>query len=638
MRRINMEDMPTVRMNVLLSLDGFPYVLASRASWMLDVDGRPTPVRAVCPDTSWRNSVALVLDNSGSMMGTSFTALKDAAKQLVDSLKPEDEAAVFAVNRSPGLLRDFTVSKDSLHATINAMGASGNTFLTDAILAALRAVTARGGKRSLIVFSDGFDTALLDSLPVMSALAAASDVRLFTIVYGATGNGADILWTLAKQTGGRHFQVGGASQFAIAFAAIASELNAPGCLLLWDVPGCADSLRDVRLHCLIESHGISWDSTLSFPYWRDTVRMSIYSPPRAEPGYSGISVLVAPRIDKRMDLSFRVLVRYDPALMEALPGFTLTTKDILDRASLGLRLLRPGVLECSASFAHPLREEGVLFSVQFLIPPADSSRPVILSLDSVEFASGCPNIVIATPDTVDVCQCIRDADAIIHVDSVFRSGGEGRAEIRMPTPTGTQPRLFRTVLQHDARHLEFGGVEAARDVSLSWGPHLPDALRIDGREEPRDATDQPLYTVTYRGAMLPEATRTSLRLSAATVYADCCYFLTHPAEASLDLDGYCERLLRQRAGSSINAAYPQPATGRAELSVRIDGAPGGAARPTRLALCDAFGRELLTIFDGPCAPGAHVFPIDVSALPSGVYLCTLRVNGALATRILQVLR
>jgi uncharacterized lipoprotein YddW (UPF0748 family) len=84
----------------------------------------------------------------------------------------------------------------------------------------------------------------------------------------------------------------------------------------------------------------------------------------------------------------------------------------------------------------------------------------------------------------------------------------------------------------------------------------------------------------------------------------------------------------------IHPFYPHPTSDTTNLSFTLSDASNVSAH-----LYDALGRRILTLVDGEILPaGRHRFHADVSALASGVYVCSVRADGARASSSLVVLR
>jgi uncharacterized lipoprotein YddW (UPF0748 family) len=84
----------------------------------------------------------------------------------------------------------------------------------------------------------------------------------------------------------------------------------------------------------------------------------------------------------------------------------------------------------------------------------------------------------------------------------------------------------------------------------------------------------------------------------------------------------------------IHPFYPHPTSDSTNLSFTLSDASSVSAH-----LYDALGRRVLTLVDGEIlAAGRHRFHADVSALASGVYVCSVRADGTRASSSLVVLR
>ncbi|MCA9759798.1 MAG: hypothetical protein KDA27_28635, partial [Candidatus Eisenbacteria bacterium] len=80
-------------------------------------------------------------------------------------------------------------------------------------------------------------------------------------------------------------------------------------------------------------------------------------------------------------------------------------------------------------------------------------------------------------------------------------------------------------------------------------------------------------------------------------------------------------------------AWPSPTTGNAHVSLDLES--GG---PTELGLIDVHGRRVSTLFRGFGEAGRHVYGIDTSNLPGGVYFVRAQLGSDVATRPLVVSR
>ena len=148
--------------------------------------------------------VMLVLDRSGSMRDRPIEDLRAAAKTFLDRLDPAiDQAGLVSFADTPILNQRLGAWHGGLRAEIDALVASGNTNIADAILAAqAELVSARhrpGSRPVIILFSDGAPNRGGDPLAA-AAGAKAAGTRIFTIGLGADLD-PDLMRSIASAPG-----------------------------------------------------------------------------------------------------------------------------------------------------------------------------------------------------------------------------------------------------------------------------------------------------------------------------------------------------------------------------------------------------------------------------------------------------
>jgi hypothetical protein len=87
------------------------------------------------------------------------------------------------------------------------------------------------------------------------------------------------------------------------------------------------------------------------------------------------------------------------------------------------------------------------------------------------------------------------------------------------------------------------------------------------------------------------------------------------------------------AGFAVTLAGPNPFRERTRLAVTLD-TPG----PLTAEVFDAVGRRVALLHDGPLAAGPHVFDVEGTSLPSGVYVARFTGTGGTVTERLARLR
>lgn len=160
-------------------------------------------------------SLVLLLDTSGSMVGTGISAAKSAAASFVTSLSAEDQVAVVTFNDEIVTVVDFTTDHQSARDRLSLIDATrgAGTCLYDAAYQAVQmTATVPSGRRAVVLFTDGVDETA--SGGPCSANTADDVIKLAT--EGGTrtpvytmGMGSKVdqnaLKRLATNTGGRFF-------------------------------------------------------------------------------------------------------------------------------------------------------------------------------------------------------------------------------------------------------------------------------------------------------------------------------------------------------------------------------------------------------------------------------------------------
>ena len=178
-------------------------------------------------------TVVVMLDTSGSMTGT-IGLLKSAAEQFLIRLLPDDKAAVGAFNDKIELSAHFSNNRDSLVADVKDLDYGNGTRLYDALAESLNALRGIEGRRVILVFTDGDDTASRIGRGPVLERARAEEVMIYAI--GLESNFFDGvrqvrtkpdsgLKKLAEETGGGYFELKKTSELGPTFSRIAQELH-----------------------------------------------------------------------------------------------------------------------------------------------------------------------------------------------------------------------------------------------------------------------------------------------------------------------------------------------------------------------------------------------------------------------------
>ena len=214
-------------------------------------NGKPQPVTVfsaeILPIT-----VIVMLDTSGSMTGN-LGVLKAGAEQFFLRLFKGDRARLGAFNDKIQMVSPLTGDRDELVASLADIDFGNPTRLYDAIAAGLDELVGVEGRKVVLVFTDGDDTAsrtrfntVLDRAQVEEVMVYAIGLAGETVVYGRpTRTRPDrSLKKLAAETGGGYFELSRTDQLTSTFTRAARELHSQYLL------GFRQESRDGKTHKL----------------------------------------------------------------------------------------------------------------------------------------------------------------------------------------------------------------------------------------------------------------------------------------------------------------------------------------------------------------------------------------------------
>lgn len=189
---------------------------------------------------AWRQdrkpaNVMLVIDVSGSMADEQRLAhAKQGLDVFLGQIQPQDHVGLTAFDDRVDELvpiAPFSQGRAQLRQTISGLFPDGGTAFRDATLEAFNGVNRTAGRddriNAVVVLSDGEDTDSSRSLAsVLDELSSQGDsatqVRVFTIAYSATAQGAaDALKKIAEASGGQYYE-GGTEDIELVYRSISS--------------------------------------------------------------------------------------------------------------------------------------------------------------------------------------------------------------------------------------------------------------------------------------------------------------------------------------------------------------------------------------------------------------------------------
>jgi Ca-activated chloride channel homolog len=178
-------------------------------------------------------TVVVMLDTSGSMT-SSIGLLKAAAEQFVLRLLPEDKGRIGAFADNIQLSSRFTSDRDELVGAVKDIDYGNGTRLWDAVAMSLDELKGKPGRRVVLVFTDGDDTASRTRLGTVIDRGRAEEVMIYAIglsshyfdgqrmVNSKPDSG---LKKISDETGGGFFELKNTSDLAPTFTRVAQELH-----------------------------------------------------------------------------------------------------------------------------------------------------------------------------------------------------------------------------------------------------------------------------------------------------------------------------------------------------------------------------------------------------------------------------
>lgn len=226
-----------------LVLDDFEVYDNAKLQAVNVFENKPTPITAT-----------VMIDTSGSMTGT-LGLVKDGAEQFLLRLLPEDKAQVgeFSdkIKFHPG---SFIDDRDRLvYLLKNELDFGYPTRLYDAVDESLARLEPETGRKVVLVFTDGDDTASKVNLGKVMDRAREKDTMIYAIgLVNEYFNGQQRVKTspdrglkkLAEDTGGGYFELKKTADLGETFTRVAQELHSQYVL------GFSPETQDGKVHKL----------------------------------------------------------------------------------------------------------------------------------------------------------------------------------------------------------------------------------------------------------------------------------------------------------------------------------------------------------------------------------------------------
>ncbi len=171
--------------------------------------------------------VVLLFDTSGSMRD-SLPIIQEAAAYFVSALQPSDRITLVLFSNSIRSIPQFTDDRGPLLQAIRSARAQGGTKLYEALLYAMKHLEDKKGRKAIVSFSDGDDTAHTASLQLVLNAAARYGYPIYTIGAGAGLKSEAlkaVLQQLAAVNSGKTYFKEDPKELRGSFEEVASELR-----------------------------------------------------------------------------------------------------------------------------------------------------------------------------------------------------------------------------------------------------------------------------------------------------------------------------------------------------------------------------------------------------------------------------
>lgn len=154
--------------------------------------------------------LVMLFDTSSSVKNQIRFERRAAAKFFEKILRPQDQAALFAVSTDIIPMQDFTNKARLLNEAAKLLQSGGATSLYDGIYLAADYLKRAKGRRVIVIVSDGGDTTSRVKLTEALANAQSADAVIFNVYTGVISNSQNVrdlaaeraMQTLTQQTGG----------------------------------------------------------------------------------------------------------------------------------------------------------------------------------------------------------------------------------------------------------------------------------------------------------------------------------------------------------------------------------------------------------------------------------------------------
>lgn len=231
-----LEGMPAYTVTANLSVvnkEGIPVTGLQKINFNLSEDGELVEIDSIEEMENTSNSLVLVMDISGSMVGQGIIDARNAGSNFLMQLDADDRSSVISFADKVEVAADFSDnhqrSSDAVQK-LTAIDRTGTCLFDAAYKAVEMAANSTVGKRAVILFTDGKDETLqgntcsVRTIQDVIDLAKVARTPVYTLGVGWRVQEQD-LKRLAATTGGSYYSAAQTSGLEDLFTKVFNQLN-----------------------------------------------------------------------------------------------------------------------------------------------------------------------------------------------------------------------------------------------------------------------------------------------------------------------------------------------------------------------------------------------------------------------------
>ena len=237
--------------NVLVTVtdaNGAPARTLTKDRFALFEDGVPQAIAVFSRESQLPLSIVMAVDASLSTKKDLKLELVSARRFAHEVLRPQDALALYQFSEVVEELVPFTADLKRIDAGIERVHVRSATAMYDAIYLGSEALYKRGGRKVMVIITDGGDT--MSSTSYQEALRAAqqSEATVYSMIVvpieasaGRDLGGEHALIQLSHDTGGKYYYADTLPRLEQAFQQISEELRTQYLLAYYPVRRIAES-------------------------------------------------------------------------------------------------------------------------------------------------------------------------------------------------------------------------------------------------------------------------------------------------------------------------------------------------------------------------------------------------------------